>query len=242
MKDALKGLGFFDQVLFSLFYAIIEGMITIFHSDKLTRQPFFQDLINYLDQHDHVILREIKKAFPNVTGIDKAIESYVQAGYIRRENKRYGINLPLVSSDQQLALDTMLFVNTCSAMYENILAVVFETQLTNQTNHVMIKEKTNITRDDLTLANYFYRLKRGEKPSAEQMDLYDLLGDVNQEYALKYMTTFLLKFTRKDLVMQKRPDIFVEALVTLGYLKQVEPTTYQLLMTLDKESLTFIAP
>ncbi|HEP1357448.1 TPA: DUF1803 domain-containing protein [Streptococcus pyogenes] len=217
-------------------------MITIFHSDKLTRQPFFQDLINYLDQHDHVILREIKKAFPNVTGIDKAIESYVQAGYIRRENKRYGINLPLVSSDQQLALDTMLFVDTCSAMYENILAVVFETQLTNQTNHVMIKEKTNITRDDLTLANYFYRLKRGEKLSAEQMDLYDLLGDVNQEYALKYMTTFLLKFTRKDLVMQKRPDIFVEALVTLGYLKQVEPTTYQLLMTLDKESLTFIAP
>ncbi|HER6140468.1 TPA: DUF1803 domain-containing protein [Streptococcus pyogenes] len=217
-------------------------MITVFHSDKLTRQPFFQDLINYLDQHDHVILREIKKAFPNVTGIDKAIESYVQAGYIRRENKRYGINLPLVSSDQQLALDTMLFVDTCSAMYENILAVVFETQLTNQTNHVMIKEKTNITRDDLTLANYFYRLKGGEKPSAEQMDLYDLLGDVNQEYALKYMTTFLLKFTRKDLVMQKRPDIFVEALVTLGYLKQVEPTTYQLLMSLDKESLTFIAP
>ncbi|HEP5582715.1 TPA: DUF1803 domain-containing protein [Streptococcus pyogenes] len=217
-------------------------MITVFHSDKLTRQPFFQDLINYLDQHDHVILREIKKAFPNVTGIDKAIESYVQAGYIRRENKRYGINLPLVSSDQQLALDTMLFVDTCSAMYENILAVVFETQLTNQTNHVMIKEKTNITRDDLTLANYFYRLKRGEKPSAEQLDLYDLLGDVNQEYALKYMTTFLLKFTRKDLVMQKRPDIFVEALVTLGYLKQVEPTTYQLLMALDKESLTFIAP
>lgn len=217
-------------------------MITIFHSDKLTRQPFFQDLINYLDQHDHVILREIKKAFPNVTGIDKAIESYVQAGYIRRENKRYGINLPLVSSDQQLALDTMLFVDTCSAMYENILAVVFETQLTNQTNHVMIKEKTNITRSQLTLANYFYRLKRGEKPSAEQIDLYDLLGDVNQEYALKYMITFLLKFTRKDLVMQKRPDIFVEALVTLGYLKQVEPTTYQLLMTLDKESLTFIAP
>ncbi|HGN5693151.1 TPA: DUF1803 domain-containing protein [Streptococcus pyogenes] len=217
-------------------------MITIFHSDKLTRQPFFQDLINCLDQHDHVILREIKKAFPNVTGIDKAIESYVQAGYIRRENKRYGINLPLVSSDQQLALDTMLFVDTCSAMYENILAVVFETQLTNQTNHVMIKEKTNITRSQLTLANYFYRLKRGEKPSAEQIDLYDLLGDVNQEYALKYMTTFLLKFTRKDLVMQKRPDIFVEALVTLGYLKQVEPTTYQLLMTLDKESLTFIAP
>lgn len=63
MKRRFKRTWFFDQVLFSLFYAIIEGMITIFHSDKLTRQPFFQDLINYLDQHDHVILREIKKPF-----------------------------------------------------------------------------------------------------------------------------------------------------------------------------------
>ena len=81
-----------------------------------------------------------------------------------------------------------------------------------------------------------------DRPSAEQADLYDLLGDVNQEYALKYLTTFLLKFARKDFVMQKRPDIFVEALVKLGYLEQVEPTTYQLLMTLDKEKLTFTAP
>ncbi|GFG47630.1 UNVERIFIED_CONTAM: DUF1803 domain-containing protein [Streptococcus canis] len=217
-------------------------MITVFHSDKLTRQPFFQDLINYLDQHDHVILRDIKKAFPSITGIDKAIESYVQAGYIRRENKRYEISLPLVTSDQQLALDTMLFLDTCSAKYEDFLAVTFETQLANQTNQVIIKEKTSITRDHLTLANYFYHLKRGEKPSAEQADLYDLLGDVNQEYALKYLTTFLLKFARKDFVMQKRPDIFVEALVKLGYLEQVEPTTYQLLMTLDKEKLTFTAP
>ncbi|MDT1040594.1 DUF1803 domain-containing protein, partial [Staphylococcus pseudintermedius] len=160
-------------------------MITVFHSDKATIQSFLHDLIIYTYQHEHGLLRLIIKASPNVAGLHKAMESYVQAGYIRRENKRYGINLPLVSSDQQLALDTMLFVDTCSAMYENILAVVFETQLTNQTNRVMIKEKTNITRDDLTLANYFYRLKRGEKPSAEQMDLYDLLGDVNQGYALK---------------------------------------------------------
>lgn len=64
-----------------------------------------------------------------------------------------------MTSDQQLVLDTMLFVDTCSVKYEDFLAVTFETQLANQTNQVIIKEKTNITRNQLTLANYFYRLK-----------------------------------------------------------------------------------
>lgn len=41
MKRRFKRAWFFDQALFSLFYAIIEGMITVFHSDKLTRQSFF---------------------------------------------------------------------------------------------------------------------------------------------------------------------------------------------------------
>lgn len=35
-------------------------MIQIFNPSRLTRQPFFIDLVDYLDQHDDVILREIK--------------------------------------------------------------------------------------------------------------------------------------------------------------------------------------
>ncbi|MGT2935119.1 DUF1803 domain-containing protein [Streptococcus castoreus] len=214
-------------------------MITVFHSDKLTGQAFFQELVNYLSQNDEVILRQIKKAFPNVSGIDRAIESYVQAGYIHREKKRYRLNLPLMTSIDQLALERMLFVDTASDVYQEMVTVLFETCLPNKTNHAIIKEQTTITREDLTLANYFYRLTRGEKLSAKQLALYQLLGDVNQDYALKYITTFLVKFTRGDFVVQKRPDIFVEALVKLGYIAQVEPNKYQLLMTLDKETLTF---
>ncbi|MXI72675.1 DUF1803 domain-containing protein, partial [Mycobacterium tuberculosis] len=37
---------------------------------RLTRQPFFKDLINFLDQHDDVILRQIKAQFP-----DQPVES-----------------------------------------------------------------------------------------------------------------------------------------------------------------------
>ena len=41
-------------------------MIQIFNPSRLTRQPFFRDLIAYLDQHDDVILREIKAQYPEV--------------------------------------------------------------------------------------------------------------------------------------------------------------------------------
>ena len=35
-------------------------MIKVINSSRLTRQPFFHELINYLDRHDDVTLREIK--------------------------------------------------------------------------------------------------------------------------------------------------------------------------------------
>ena len=38
-------------------------MIKILNPTRLTRQPLFEKLINYLDQQDDVILREIKREF-----------------------------------------------------------------------------------------------------------------------------------------------------------------------------------
>ena len=67
-----------------------------------------------------------------------------------------------------------------------------------------------------------------------------ILGDVNPEYALKYMTTFLLKFLKKDQLMQKRRDIFVDSLVLLGYIVQNEDGKYELAVEFDKERLIFI--
>ena len=48
-------------------------MINIFNPDKLTRQAFFQDLINFLYQTDDVTLRQIKANFPEVPKIDRLI-------------------------------------------------------------------------------------------------------------------------------------------------------------------------
>ena len=214
-------------------------MIKIINPSRLTRKSFFQELIDYLDQHETVILREIKREFEGVANIDRSIEEYIKAGYIRRENKRYYLTLPFLESLEDLRLDQEVFIRDDSPLYQELLELRFETQLSNQTNAAVLLEETDFLRDKLTLANYFYKMQRQYPLSEAQKPLYAVLGDVNPEYALKYMTTFLLKYVRKDELMQKRRDIFVDSLVILGYIRQNEAGKYELQASFDKERFTF---
>lgn len=214
-------------------------MITIINPTRLTRQPFFKDLINFLDQHDDVILRQIKAHFPEVA-VDKYLEEYIKAGLILRENKRYTLSLPFLESTESLELDQEVFVRDDSPIYQEILEKHFQTELRNQTNAAILKEYTDFAREKMTLSSYFYKVKFQYPLTEEQQRLYEILGDVNPEYALKYMTTFLLKFLKKDQLMQKRPDIFVDSLVLLGYIVQNEDGKYELAVEFDKERFIFI--
>ena len=213
-------------------------MIQIFNPSRLTRQPFFRDLVDYLDQHDDVILREIKAQFPKIP-IDKFLEEYIKAGLILRENKRYYLNLPFLESTESLELDQEIFVRDDSPIYQEILEKDFKTELRNQTNAAILEEYTDFAREKMTLSNYFYKVKHQYPLKEEQQALYGILGDVNPEYALKYMTTFLLKFLKKDQIMQKRRDIFVDSLVLLGYILQNEDGKYELAVEFDKERFIF---
>ena len=216
-------------------------MIQIFNPSRLTRQPFFIDLVDYLDQHDDVILREIKAQFPDVS-VDKLMEEYIKAGLILRENKHYFLNLPFLESTDGLALDKEIFVREDSPVYQDLVEKTFETELHNQTNAAILIEHTDFARQKMTLSNYFYKVKNQYPLTEAQQKLYDILGDVNPEYVLKYMTTFLLKFLKKDQLMQKRRDIFVDSLVVLGYIVQNEAGKYELAVDFDKERLTFYLP
>ena len=213
-------------------------MIQIFNPSRLTRQPFFRDLVDYLDQHDDVILREIKAQFPEVA-VDKLLEEYIKAGLILRENKRYYLNLPFLESTESLALDQEVFVRDDSHVYQELLDKHFQTELRNQTNVAILEEHTDFAREKMTLSNYFYKVKFQYPLTEEQQRLYEILGDVNPEYALKYMTTFLLKFLKKDQLMQKRRDIFVDSLVLLGYIVQNKDGKYELTVEFDKERFIF---
>lgn len=213
-------------------------MIDIINPSRLTRQPFFKDLVQYLEEHEEVILRDIKREFPDVR-VDKHLEEYIKAGLVLRENKRYRLTLPLLTSVEGLQLDQEVFVDTESPIYEELKKLRFETELTNSTNAAVLREETDFFRSELTLSNYFYKMRQQYPLSPQQEGLYAILGDVNPDYALKYMTTFLLKYVRKDELMQKRRDIFVDSLVELSYIQQNEAGKYELQVEFDKENLIF---
>ena len=214
-------------------------MITIINPTRLTRQPFFKDLINFLDQHDDVILRQIKAQFPDQP-VDKLMEEYIKVGFILRENKRYTLNLPFLKSADLVDLDQEVFVREDSAVYQELKARIFQTELRNSTNEAILVEETDFARNAQTLSNYFYKVKHQYPLTEEQEKLYAILGDVNPEYALKYMTSFLLKFLKKEVVQQKRKDIFVDSLEVLGYIRKNAEGKYELAVDLDKERLMFI--
>ena len=214
-------------------------MITIINPTRLTRQPFFKDLINYLDQQDDVILRQIKAQFPDQS-VDKLMEEYIKAGFILRENKRYYLNLPFLTSTESLELDQEVFVRDDSPIYQEILEKHFKTELRNQTNAAILIEETDFERKAQTLSNYFYKVKHQYPLTEGQEKLYAILGDVNPEYALKYMTSFLLKFLKKDEVQQKRRDIFVDSLEVLGYIRKNDEGKYELAVDLYKDRLMFV--
>ncbi|MGT2949891.1 hypothetical protein [Streptococcus cuniculi] len=51
----------------------------------------------------------------------------------------------------------------------------------------------------------------------------------------------MLKFARKERVIQRRTDIFVQALEILGFVTEIDAQTYALTMDLDKGNLVFRA-
>ena len=216
-------------------------MIIQFNPNKLCKQAFFMKIVNYLYLNQPVTLRTIKRQFPFQKNIDKLIEEFVKAGYIERFEKRYRLLISLVSDPSKIVLDQHFFINDDSTCYLELLNRRFVTEISNSTNEVVIIEQTSITRDDLTISNYFYKLRENLPLSEEQNRLYDILGDVNPEYFLKHVTTFLLKYVRKEYALQKRRNIFVDALELLGYLIQVEEGRYLLNMDLDSEALVFSA-
>ena len=205
----------------------------------MTRQPFFQALIHYLHKHQDVTLRQIKAAFEGEKNLDRQLDAYIEAGYIHRKNRRYQNAFRLLDSLDGLSLDQEIFVDTESALFDQLKEVTFRRQMTKATNDLIIEEDVDLMRENLTLDSYFYKMRTQEELSEDQKKLYAILGDVNPDYALKYMTSFLLKFTRKDKVIQRRPDIFVQALVTLDFLEEISPQSYVLTMEMDRKQLIF---
>ena len=201
--------------------------IKIFNHTKLTETPFFQALIAFLASHEDVTLRSIKAAFNSEKNLERQIENFVQAGLISRLDKRYTNNFQ-VFGDEDFALNLPVSVPKTLIFADPFLHLA-----------------SNFARTDDSLANYFYHVEKRVTLSVVEQEVFDLIGDIDPEYALKYMTTFLLKFLKKDIVKNKKPDIFVQALIVFGYIHLVSEDNYQsALPIIDQtfDTVSFDAP
>lgn len=206
--------------------------IRIYNENRLTRQPFFKQLIAYLDQNDEVRLRQIHKDFSDIKNIDRLIDSYIEAGFIRRDDKRYS-NAFTIFEDKDFDLDLKsekainnqfklpFFVRANSKLEQQLDESIIYQELANDTNQIKLDFSSNLKRTTDTLANYFYKLEHNYPLTELEKEVYQIIGDCDPNYALKYMTTFLLKFMRKDVVKNKR-DIFIQTLEKYGYIQQLE--------------------
>ena len=137
------------------------------------------EIVNYLYLNQPVTLRAIEREFPFQKNIDKLIEEFVKVGYIERFEKRYRLLISLVLDSSTIDLDQHFFIEDDSTCYLELLNRKFVTEISNSTNDVVIIEQTGITRDELTISNYFYKLRENLPLSEEQNRLYDKLGAVS---------------------------------------------------------------
>lgn len=221
--------------------------IKIYQENRLTRQPFFKTLITYLSENNEVQLRTLHQEFSKESHLDRKIETYIDAGLILRKNKRYS-NAFHVFSDadfepkqieihtnapQHLSYDHPFFVAKGSQIERLLDASQIYQTLSNDVNAIKLHETTqfgfktpeNNNPVKATLANYFIKLEEGVPLSAFENEIYARIGDVDPNYALKYMTTFLLKFSNHSHI-KARTDIFIETLEKYHYIEQISEKEY----------------
>lgn len=240
--------------------------IKIYNENRLTRQPVFKLLIEYLATHaeNEVTLRDLHKIFADQPNFDRHLENFIKAGYIQRQNKRYTNQFHLFddsdfSTEQiQAAVantetpsdnryDQPIFVKSGSQIDQLLSASKCYQSLTNNVNAIELhfttnfdfKERLDIQTYPASLANYFIKVAQDLPLTDFEQEIYALLGDVDPNYALKYMTSFLLRFKRKD-VIKRKADIFITALVKCNIIEDLGEQNYRL--QIDFESPEKVPP
>lgn len=223
-------------------------MIKIYNENRLTRQPFFNQLIDYLasaqQEMRKVTLREIHHQFSEVKNLDRQIEQFIVSGFILRKEKHY-YNAFHIFDDSDFERDVCVEEKPKILQFSDPFFVHAESQicqllehsfchqvLTNHTNTVQIHTSSHYDLTTATLANYFYKVALDLPLSAIEQKVYAIMGDVDPEYSLKYMTTFLLKFLDRN-VVTSRADIFVRVLEIYGFVKSLGNQKYEATIEFD---------
>lgn len=204
----------------------------IFTSDKKVQQRLdrleYQELLDYFRRlQEPVILREIRKNFPEHKHLDKDLEFLIEQGIVSRIERRYKLSVPLLTnyptdekvnafvheSNNQYSPEELLVwlgEEVWSDQLRSTVAVDFPLAKRNCLENeafrlVTINQGGTLTE---TLPNYFETI---EQPTLFPT-LAPLIGDVNLEFFMNQITLIL----ERVLAMKapRRKSIFLESLVT----------------------------
>ncbi|GBG96934.1 DUF1803 domain-containing protein [Lactococcus termiticola] len=218
--------------------------VQIFGGNKLTRSPFFLALIEFLREEKS--LREIHKAFEDTRNLDRQLDQLISAGLVIRSEKRYRLGFPIFTdgdfkleptalAPSRLSYDGPIFIEAGSRLAERLSQSLIYQTLTNETNSVKLHFISRFDHGTENLFNYFYKLEKELPLSPFEEEVYQILGDVDPEYCLKYMTTFLLRFLKKESINVSRPDIFVRTLEKYGMIEKTGEKSYMLKQSFQAE-------
>ena len=91
------------QLDFNLFLPLRKkAIMEIFTNDKNIQNKLnrseFQELLSYFKGlRESVILREIRKKFPDHKHLDKDLEFLIAHGIVSRQDRRYELGLPIIT-------------------------------------------------------------------------------------------------------------------------------------------------
>jgi hypothetical protein len=219
---------------------------------KITANPLFQQVVDYLTQQPNVILRQLKARFENEAHFDIFLDQLIKYDLLERKNRRYTLNFPIFSScDFVLPEKVIVEIQqmkqanpefNCFLLGQWLWARLFEeesyffgvdsrktslhfytrTEIGNET--LSFVSITSDDREEVTVANYFSVLREGgELPSTFQT-LEKLIGDVDVDYFMLQTRRILRSLKRKN----GKRNIFQEALVETGTLQKDEEERYKL--------------
>ncbi|MDR1568732.1 MAG: DUF1803 domain-containing protein [Streptococcaceae bacterium] len=228
-------------------------MYLLTNNRKLRQDTLLKSLLAALAK-EALTLRELKLRFKHIQKLDRAIDSFIDLGLIKRENKRYFLaEAPIaktvdatpiveieVAAIEKTPHTAAFFYHyfdklqgslpdfcllTCE-LADTIQKTYRLNQLKNANNAVVFCTLDDLAESQHNLYHYFSHQDDENLNEIEQV-MSQLIGDVNPDYALKYMTAFLLKLLDKKIVKYERKDIFIQALADFQLIEHTE-AGYQL--------------
>ncbi|WP_311829830.1 DUF1803 domain-containing protein [Enterococcus xiangfangensis] len=196
-------------------------------TEQLLKRPEIAELLSYFEKLETpVILREIRKAFPEQKHLDKNLDFLIDNEIITRQERRYQLQLTVIKNYQTTAF-VEAFIQATRDKYsteellvwlseefwcaepEETLALDFPTATCNRLKHATFQLVT-INRSGVlpeTLPNYFENIEQPELFP----NLASLIGDVNLEFFTNQLGLLFERIIAGK--APRRKSIFLESLL-----------------------------